>query len=129
MVGIELNFHNQPLISLYQEHHVHINWVKVIDLPFTFMKQQSTSSSTLADPLMAVERTPWIKTEVIVCKVKHPMKGYRAIVKDVLPLQDTLSGLRITAQFTHINPAHPFKIEVLDYDNVVEALYVLYFCW
>jgi hypothetical protein len=62
--------------------------------------------------------------EVIVCKVKHPMKGYHAIIKDVLPLQDNLSGLRITAQFTHMNPAHPFKTEVLDYDDVVEVLYV-----
>jgi ribosomal protein L24 len=138
-VGIRPNFHNQPLISLYQEHEVHINWVKVIDPPLTFTKQQSTQStsgSTPVDPLIthptrplasnpsAVERAPWIKTEVIVCKVKHPMKGYRAIIKDVLPLQDTLSGLRITAQFTHINPAHPFKTEVLDYDDVVEVSYV-----
>ena len=52
------------------------------------------------------------------------MKSYRAIVKDVLPLQDTSSGLKITAQFTHVNPAHPFKTEVLDYDDVVEASYV-----
>jgi hypothetical protein len=134
MVGIQLNFCNQPLINLYQGHHVHINWVKVIDPPLTFMKQQSMSSSTSADPLIAhptcpftsdpSERTPWIKIEVVVCKVKHPMKGYHAIVKDVLPLQDNLSGLRITAQFTHINPAHPFKTEVLDYDDVVEVLYV-----
>ena len=135
-VGIWPNFRNQPLISLYQEHHVHINWVKVTDPPLTFTKQQSTSSSKPADPLIthptrpfasdpsAVERAPWIKMEVIVCKVKHPMKGYRAIVKDVLPLQDTLSGLRITTQFTHMNPSHPFKTEVLDYDDVVEASYV-----
>jgi hypothetical protein len=92
------------------------------------------SSSTSADPLIThptcpfaldpSERAPWIITEVVVCKVKHPLKGYRAIIKDVLPLQDTLSGLRITAQFTHINPAQPFKTEVLDYDDVVEVLYV-----
>jgi hypothetical protein len=98
------------------------------------MKQQSTSNSTSADPLIThpirpfasdpSERVPWIKTEVVVCKVKHPMKSYRAIIKDVLPLQDTLSGLRITAQFTHMNSAHPFKTEVLDYDDVVEVSYV-----
>jgi hypothetical protein len=52
------------------------------------------------------------------------MKGYRAIIKDVLPLQDTLSGLKITAQFTHMNSANPFKTEVLDYDDVVEVSYV-----
>jgi hypothetical protein len=94
------------------------------------MKQQSTSSSTSADPLIthptcpfasdSSECAPWIKTEVVVCKVK----SYRAIIKDVLPLQDTLSGLRITAQFTHPNPAHPFKTEVLDYDDIVEVSYV-----
>ena len=133
-VGTWLNFRNQPLISLDQEHQVHINWVKVIDPPLLFMRQQSTSSSMPADPFkitpcidptrLSIEHVPWIKTEVVVCKVKHPMKGYCAIVKDVLPLQDTLSGLRITAQFTHLNPAHPFKTDVLDYDDVVEASYV-----
>src|SRR5882757_5678280 len=91
------------------------------------------SSSTSADLLVThpacpfaldVEHMPWIKTEVIVCKVKHLLKGYHAIVKDVLPLQDTLSGLRITAQFTHMNPANPFKTSVLDYDDIVEASYV-----
>jgi integral membrane sensor domain MASE1 len=53
------------------------------------------------------------------------MKGYRAIIKDVLPLQDTPSGLRITIQFIHMNPAHLFKTEILDYDDVVEASYVI----
>jgi ribosomal protein L24 len=48
-ISIQLNFCNQPLISLYQE--VHINWVTVIDLLLSFTKQQSTSSSTPADPL------------------------------------------------------------------------------
>ena len=54
-VGIWPNFHNQPLISLYQEHKVHINWVKVINPPLTFTKQQSmqsTSSSTPVDLLV-----------------------------------------------------------------------------
>ena len=122
-VGIRPSLCNQLLISLYQEHQVHINWVKVIDPPFSFTMQQSMSSSTPQKR----EQIPWIKTEVIVCKVKHPMKGYRAIVKDVLPLQDTLSGLRITAQFIHLNPAHPFRTEILDYDDVVEASYVTLF--
>jgi hypothetical protein len=59
MVGIRLNFCNQPLINLYQGHHVHINWVKVIDPPLTFTKQQSTSSSTSADPLIAHPTHPF----------------------------------------------------------------------
>jgi hypothetical protein len=125
-VGIWPNFCNQPLISLYQEHQVHINWVKVIDPPLSFTTQQSTSSSMPAD-LQKREQVPWIKTEVIVCKVKHPRKGYHAIIKDVLPLQNTSSGLRISAQFTHVDPAHPFKTEILDYDDVVEASYVTLF--
>ena len=123
MVGIWLSLCNQLLISLHQEHQIHINWVKVIDLPLSFMMQQSMSSSTPQKH----EQIPWIKTEVIVCKVKHPMKGYRVIVKDVLLLQDTLSGLRITAQFIHLNPAHPFRTEILDYDDIVEASYVTLF--
>jgi hypothetical protein len=102
------------------------------------MRQQSIASSAPADqpshlyqihPFVSnqsdAEWLPWIKMEVIVCKVKHPMKGYRAIIKDVLPLQDTPSGLRITIQFIHMNPAHPFKTEILDYDDVVEASYVI----
>jgi hypothetical protein len=71
------------------------------------------------------EWVPWVKMEVIVCKVKHPMKGYHAIIKDLLPLQDTPSSLRIRTQFIHMNPAHPFKSEILDYDDVVEASYVI----
>jgi ribosomal protein L24 len=125
-VGICPSFCNQPLISLYQVHELHINWVKVIDSSVSFATQQSTSSSMPAD-LQKREQVPWIKTEVIVCKVKHPMKGYRAIIKDVLPLQDTPSGLRISAQFTHVDPARPFKTEILDYDDVVEASYVTLF--
>jgi hypothetical protein len=95
--------HNQLLISLHQEHQVHFNWVKVINLPLSFFtRQQSTVSSAPADqpshlyqthPFVSnrsdAEQPPWIKMEVIVCKIKHPMKGYRAIIKDVLPLQDT----------------------------------------
>ena len=140
MVGIWPNFCNQLLIRLYQERQVHINWLKVINLPLTFTKQQSMSSSTSADPLKVthptrtftsdlsvVERVPWIKTEVIVCKIGHPMKGYRAIVKDVLPLQDTSSGLRISAQFTQLDPAHLFRTEILDYNDIVEVLCVTLF--
>jgi hypothetical protein len=67
---------------------------------------------------------PWINTEVIVCKVNHPMKGYRGVVKDVQVVKNTLSGLKIAIQFIHLNPAHPFKAETLDYDDVVEASYV-----
>jgi hypothetical protein len=68
---------------------------------------------------------PWIKIEVIVCKIKHLIKGYHAIIKDVLPLQDTPNSLRITTQFIHMNPAYPFKSKILDYDDIVEASYVI----
>ena len=114
---------NQLLISLYQPQDIHINWVKVTDLPLSLVGQPPTSSSMPAD-LPKYEQVPWISMEVIVCKVKHPMKGYHAIIKDVLPLQDTSSSLKITAQFIYLDPAHPFKTEVLDYDDVVKAKYV-----
>jgi len=57
MVGIWLSLCNQPLISLHQYHEVHINWVKVIDLLFSFMVQQSTSSSMPAE-LQKYEQLP-----------------------------------------------------------------------
>jgi hypothetical protein len=51
------------------------------------------------------------------------MKGYHAVVKDVIRGQPTLSGLCVIVQLTHADPANPFKIIKLDYDDVVEAKY------
>lgn len=63
---------------------------------------------------------PWISTHIIVTKIGSPLKGYVGIVKDVLRGQDTVSGLKIVIQLEHHNPSSPFKIAVVDYDDVVE---------
>ena len=67
---------------------------------------------------------PWIRTTVIVSKVKHPLKGYQGIIKNVLCKQETSSGLQVAIQLAHLDPAAPFKTEVLNYDDIVEASYV-----
>ena len=52
------------------------------------------------------------------------MKGYQGIVKSVLCKQPMESGLHVVAQLTHLDPSSPYKMVVLDYDDVVEAQYV-----
>ena len=54
--------------------------------------------------------------------MKHgsPLKGYVAVVKDVLHGQDTLSGLKTFVQLLHLDPSAPFKTAIVDYDDVVE---------
>ena len=54
--------------------------------------------------------------------MKHgsPLKGYAAIVKDVLRGQDTASSLKIYLQLLHIDPSAPFKTVTVDYDDIVE---------
>ena len=42
------------------------------------------------------------------------------VVKDVLPGQDTASGLKIVLQLEHLDPSSPFKTITVDYDEVVE---------
>ncbi|KAF9459928.1 hypothetical protein BDZ94DRAFT_1311977 [Collybia nuda] len=49
------------------------------------------------------------------------MKDSCAVVKDVQLSKTTLSRLRVTVQFIHLNPAHPFSGKVLDYDDIVES--------
>jgi hypothetical protein len=63
---------------------------------------------------------PWIGTYVIVAKPGHPHKGYIGVVKDVLPCQDTASGLKIVLQLARLDPSCPFRTIIVDYDAVVE---------
>jgi hypothetical protein len=48
------------------------------------------------------------------------------VVKDVLPGQDTASGLKIVLQLKHLDPSAPFKTITVDYDDVVEQKSVKY---
>jgi hypothetical protein len=52
------------------------------------------------------------------------MKGYQGIIKTVLCKQPTKSGLHLVVQLTHLDPSCPYRMVVLNYDNVVEAQYV-----
>ena len=52
------------------------------------------------------------------------MKGYRGVVKTVLCKRPTKSGLSVVAQLAHLDPSCPYKMVVLDYDDVIEAKYV-----
>ena len=67
---------------------------------------------------------PWVNTHVIITKLGNPLKGYTAVVKDVLCGQDTASGLKITIQLAHLNPSTPYKTYTVDYDDVVEKMSV-----
>ena len=51
---------------------------------------------------------------------KNRKNKKKAIVKDVLRGQDTLSSLRTFVQLLHLDPSAPFKTAIVDYDNVVK---------
>ena len=80
----------------------------------------TSPSSKTDDSLSKADNVPWIGTHVIVTKLGSPLKGYKGIVKDALPRQDTASGLKVVIQLAHLDPSAPFKTAVVDYDDVVE---------
>ena len=80
----------------------------------------SPSTSQASDSLSKADRVPWIGTSVIITKIKSPLKGYVGVVKDVLPRQDTASGLKITIQLARFDPSSPYPTVVVDHDDVVE---------
>lgn len=106
------------MLICLQHNDIHINWLKLVDVPLSHTPQSLPSTS---DRVMRHERVPWIGTNVIITKAGHPLKGNPAVVKDVLCSQQTASGLRVAAQITSFDPSRPFKTVVLDYDDVVEA--------
>jgi hypothetical protein len=97
---------------------VHVNLLKHADVPHVL----GTHPHPLDIPRS--ERIPWINTPVIVTG-RHAMRTYPCIVKTVLTGQKTPSGLKLQIQPTHLDPNAPFRLLTLDYDNVVEARYVL----
>ena len=60
---------------------------------------------------------------VIISKFGHPLKGYQGIVKDVFFKQETSTELQVqvAVQFVHLDPASPFKTQVFNYHDIVEA--------
>jgi len=73
--------------------------------------------------LARADHIPWLGQTILITKIKHPFKGHQAVVKNVLCNQDTISGLQIVAQLSHWDPTVPFQTIVLDYDDVIEAVY------
>ena len=101
---------------ILQWHEFHVNWLKLMTVLFLH-----TSSILKADDsLSKADSVPWISTHVIITKLGSPFKGYIGVVKDVLPGQDTASGLKIVLQLEHLTLPSPFKTITIDYDDVVE---------
>ena len=93
-----------------------MNWLKLTAVPFFH-----TSSTLKADDTLSkADRVPWINTNVIITKLGSPLKGYVGVVNDVLPGQDTASGLKIGIQLAHLDPSAPFWRIVVDYDDIVK---------
>jgi hypothetical protein len=90
--------------------------LKLTAIPFL----HASSELITNDFLSKTDSVPWIGTNVIITKQGNPFKGYVGIVKNVICGQDTASGLKVVIQLTHLNPSAPFKITVIDYDDVVE---------
>jgi len=66
-----------------------------------------------------VNQDPWLNVHVVIKSGPH--KGYRAVVKNVLPGQVMFSKPRLEIQFLQFDPSSPFKKVIVDYDDVVES--------
>jgi hypothetical protein len=82
-------------------------------------QQRSTEAFAHLTNYRKRDRVPWIGTQVII-NAKHPLKGYSAVVTDVLRNQETPSKLKLAIQLTRFDPNVPYKKLTLDYDHVVE---------
>ena len=98
---------------------MHANCLKITDAASVYGRNIPSSSKWAG--LMEHDNVGWIGTSVLVTGTGNPMRGYRGIVKDVLCGQTTKSGLRIAVQFTHMDPAAPFKTVIVDFDEIVDA--------
>jgi hypothetical protein len=67
---------------------------------------------------------PWIRRRVLVSKAGHPLKGKHGVVLNVLPRQNTPSGLRIEVEIIDYDPNIPFQKVVFDYDDLKDLKYV-----
>ena len=73
------------------------------------------SPSDVADltHLMPSDQVPCIRTTVLVATVKHLLKGYQGVVKNVLCSQETMSGLQVEVQLSHMDPTALFKTMIM----------------
>jgi hypothetical protein len=105
--------------DLPQTFDVHVNSLKRIAAPFVLGTQQPRPQLIRSDPI------PWLNTEIVITG-RHAQKGYKGIITDVICNQQTSSGLRLQVQLTIYDPTAPFRRITLDYDDVVEARYVVF---
>lgn len=65
-------------------------------------------------------RAPWLGIEITIREKGHALKGYTAVVKDVLTGQPTASGLRIAVLVPLLKYASNGHL-TFDYDDVADA--------
>lgn len=106
-----------------QKFEIHINLLKVMSTAVLHALLPVSPGDAGPSSLAWSNQVPWLGQTILVAKVKHLFKGHQAIVKEVLCSQNTLSGLQIVAQLSYWDPTIPCQTIVLDYDDVIEAVY------
>ena len=107
------------LLIFPQTFETQVNVLKHTTVPHVLATQIEPASA-----LPRSERVPWIGTNIIITG-RHPLRTRQAIIKDVLCNQSTESGLMVVIELTSLDPNAPFPRLTLDYDNVLEARYVV----
>ena len=73
--------------------------------------------------LKSQDQMPWRGVKVLIIKQGHQHKSKAAVVRTVLPNQDTPSGLKVEVHSAHYDPNAPFSKAVFDYDDLIEFEY------
>jgi hypothetical protein len=100
-------------LTYSQSFEEHLNLLKISDVPHIL----SVPPEKMGPIIPRSDPVPWLNMEVLIVD-RHPLKGWKAIIKDVLCNQATTSGLKVVISY---EASIPFKTYVLDYDNVVDA--------
>jgi len=97
------------------------NWLKVTTPPFHYASKHRLPEPTTS---MRFDATPWIGITVTITG-NHAYKGYHGIIRDVFCNRTTSSGLGFQVELL----SSPPKMEIFDFDNVLEASYVVTFAF
>ena len=65
----------------------------------------------------------WVGIEVTVTKKGHPCRGRKVLVLNVLPKQNTASGLKVEVRFEVFDPSVTNARATFDYDDLLEFKY------
>jgi len=96
---------------------VHVNLLRIAIAPYLPTPHPKSSTGCFSKVIQA----SWLGVFVTIVKA-GPHKGYKAVIKNVLPGQMTSSKPRLEIQFLHLGPSSPFKVVIVDYDDVVESM-------